>query len=393
MLINEIIVGDCRETLKKLSDGSVHCVVTSPPYWGLRSYKGDPGMIGLEPTFDEHLANLIQVFDEVWRVLRDDGTLWLNYGDAYATGSYRSVNNEQIKLDDESGDTDNVHSAFRDARYLGQNKKVGFVGSKPKDLMMMPARVAIALQESGWYLRSEIIWAKPNPMPESCTDRPTNAHEKIFLLSKKKKYFYDSHAVKTKQKYIDKRMDSGGMVRSTTQPDSPYESCKKQDGGGVPVDGLSNLRNVWKIPTHPFKGSHFATFPLKLIEPCIKAGTSEKGCCSECGAPWTRMVSSNRSGEYFKETGNVDRNDSEKSRVGDVVTETIGWIVSCDCDAEIIPCTVLDPFGGAGTVSVMSEKLDRSSVICEISQEYADIAIERIKQEQLPLLAAKIITG
>ena len=431
--------------MAELPDKSVHCIVTSPPYWGLRSYHlatwegGDPecdhegkplgrgehrtvqgawdrpsrmavprqpvcmkcgaievkqdGGIGLEPTFDEHLDNLMQVFDECWRVLRDDGTVWLNYGDAYAGGGRGG--GSAMQLTNKGSRIENI----------GGWKECGF---KQKDLMLMPARIAIALQERGWYLRSEIIWAKPNPMPESCTDRPTNAHEKIFLLSKKKKYFYDSHAVKTKPKYIDKRMDSGGMVRSTTHPDSPYESCNKQDGGGVPVDGLSNLRNVWKLPIIPYMGAHFATFPLKLIEPCIKAGTSEGGCCSECGNPYIRQVVRPEAPEdVYTKTTRVGNDDLVRNRVsgenqnknhGQKLTNwrienpdiQTGWKPSCECGASKMPCTVLDPFGGSGTVSVMSEKLDRNSIICEISGEYADMAKERILAEQLPLFASKV---
>ena len=179
-----ILEGDALTQLATLPAESVHCVVTSPPYWGLRSYGGDAGMIGLEPTLDEHIANLVAVFREVWRVLRTDGTVWLNYGDAYANdGKW-------------GGSTGGLHNTalHGSASSIGRAKVK--TGLKPKDLMMLPARVALALQADGWWLRSEIIWAKPNPMPESVTDRPTNAHEKIFLLSKAARYFYDAEAVR-----------------------------------------------------------------------------------------------------------------------------------------------------------------------------------------------------
>ena len=181
----QILVGDAITKLRELPDESVHCVVTSPPYWGLRAYKGEPGMIGLEPTFEEHLENLVAVFREVRRVLRKDGTLWLNYGDAYATGT--TAKRKPTRADVDVG---GWKSRMGDRR--SDDTKL-----KPKDLMMMPARVAMALQADGWWLRSEIVWHKPNPMPESVTDRPTNAHEKVFLLSKSAKYFYDAEAVRT----------------------------------------------------------------------------------------------------------------------------------------------------------------------------------------------------
>ena len=167
-----ILVGDALSKLAELPDESVHCVVTSPPYWGLRAYKGDPGMIGLEPTFDEHLDNLVAVFREVRRVLREDGTLWLNYGDAYAGGG-TTGRNDNGESTWSGGPVNSGPKEPRPRQFL-----------KAKDLMMMPARVAMALQADGWWLRSEIIWHKPNPMPESCTDRPTSAHEKVYLFAK-----------------------------------------------------------------------------------------------------------------------------------------------------------------------------------------------------------------
>ena len=179
-----IMVGDALSQLAALPDASVHCAVTSPPYWGLRAYRGDAGMIGLEPTFDEHLENLVAVFREVRRVLRADGTLWLNYGDAYSGGVPGGASPDGAR----KGRADMASAA---APKRGREWK-------PKDLLMMPARVAMALQADGWWLRSEIVWHKPNPMPESCTDRPTSAHEKLFLLSKSAKYFYDAEAVRVR---------------------------------------------------------------------------------------------------------------------------------------------------------------------------------------------------
>ena len=178
-----ILVGDAITRLRDIPDNSVHCCVTSPPYWGLRSYKGGEGMIGLEPTFEEHLDNLLQVFREVRRVLRKDGTCFLNYGDRYASGNGKmswSASGTPVR---------------------GSERRAAVAGYKPKDLMMMPARVALALQADGWWIRTENIWAKPNPMPESATDRPTSAHEKVFMLTKAANYFYDSVAVRTDAPY------------------------------------------------------------------------------------------------------------------------------------------------------------------------------------------------
>ena len=282
-----IHVGDARDVLRGMDADSVHCVVTSPPYWGLRAYKGDHGMIGMESTFDEHLENLVSVFEEVRRVLRPDGTLWLNYGDAYARGEGRGG----------SGSGDKQASNAVSATVMPRD----FL--KAKDLMLMPARVAMALQEAGWWLRSEIIWHKPNPMPESVTDRPTSAHEKVFLFSKSARYFYDAEAVRTESEgWHGKDMPTLAPEDAERQSQKPrlqanedYEgvapgsSRRPPKGGQAEWDasgkaGAANLRNVWRIPTAPYKDAHFATFPPALVEPCIRAGTSKHGVCSECGA-------------------------------------------------------------------------------------------------------------
>ena len=357
-----ILVGDARKRLRALPDNHVHCVVTSPPYWGLRSYQGDPGMIGLEPTFEEHLTNLVAVFREVWRVLRDDGTLWLNYGDAYATSGTRQ------------GGRGSLENPGQLIRY--QATPPGF---KSKDLLMMPARVAMALQADGWYLRSEIIWHKPNPMPESVTDRPTSAHEKMFLLTKQPRYFYDQTAI---------RLPPTGRTDTLSFNTSNQD---RNDSDGYPLDGMigANARNVWKIPAYSFKGAHFATFPPKLVEPCIKAGTSERGCCPDCGAPWTRTVgkavpaAGRGSGNLERKLGAAVGRDTHVGRSipwNPTTTPTTGWSPSCECDAgKPVPAVVLDPFGGAGTVGMVADYLGRDSVLVEISAEYADTAEKRIR--------------
>jgi site-specific DNA-methyltransferase (adenine-specific) len=227
-----IVVGDNRNTLKSLESGSVQTCITSPPYWGLRDY-GEDDQIGLEQTPAEYVEELCKVFDEVWRVLADDGTLWLNLGDSYAAMRDSKATPDSLR----NGDGTRVGTAAnRNPANLRE------AGLKHKDLVGIPWRVAFALQERGWYLRQDIIWAKPNPMPESVTDRCTKSHEFMFLLTKQPKYFFDNAAIK--------------------------ETTAKNE--------LRNKRDVWTVTTSRFKGAHFATYPPELIEPCILAG-SRKG--------------------------------------------------------------------------------------------------------------------
>ena len=257
-----ILIGDVREKLKELPDQSVHCVVTSPPYWGLRDY-GEDGQIGMEDTPEEFVANLVGVFREVWRVLRDDGTLWLNLGDSYA-GSGKGRNPDGT-----------VHVSAMIAKQGSSagtvmgNVKGGLVpdGLKPKDLVGIPWRVAFALQAEGWYLRQDIIWHKPNPMPESVTDRCTKSHEYIFLLSKSRQYYFDNEAIKEPAKYAGDDRGSRTDNRRGTIMNSI---------SGITAE-TRNKRDVWTVTTRPFKGAHFATFPPQLIEPCILAGCPPDG--------------------------------------------------------------------------------------------------------------------
>ena len=227
-----IVVGDNRNTLKSLESGSIQTCITSPPYWGLRDY-GEDEQLGMEQTPAEFVENLCKVFDEVWRVLANDGTLWLNIGDSYTsvhTGGQKSAKST----------VGANHDGAQEIRQNKSNPKT--YGLKDKELVGIPWRVAFALQERGWYLRQDIIWAKPNPMPESVTDRCTKSHEFMFLLTKQPKYFFDNAAIK--------------------------ETTAKNE--------LRNKRDVWTVTTSRFKGAHFATYPPELIEPCILAG-SRKG--------------------------------------------------------------------------------------------------------------------
>jgi DNA modification methylase len=245
--------GDCLDILPTLDANSVQCCVTSPPYWGLRDY-GVPGQLGLEKTPEEYVEKMVAVFREVKRVLRDDGTLWLNLGDSYAANRGYQV-----------AQTKDANSKRADA---GQFNDMPFhvpVGLKPKDLVGIPWRVAFALQADGWWLRSDIIWHKPNPMPESVTDRPTKAHEYVFLLSKSAKYFFDQEAVKE-----DGKIGSPNRIFGAKK----QEGTMRHDIGRTWTDnGTRNRRSVWTITTKPFKGLHFATFPPEIPEICIKAGS------------------------------------------------------------------------------------------------------------------------
>jgi DNA modification methylase len=301
--MNKIIQGDCIAGMRTLPDKSVHTCVTSPPYFGLRDY-GRDGQIGLEETPEQFVSALVEVFREVKRVLRDDGTLWLNLGDSYAGNNSQASNNGR--------------AGFGNERERIVNRTGN--GLKPKDLIGIPWRVAFALQADGWYLRQDIIWHKPNPMPESVTDRCTKAHEYIFLLSKSARYWYDAEAVKE-----DAAPESAARYKAGF---SSYSGGSLETGGqtrgennaAVEWTGNRNKRSVWTVTTKPYSGAHFATFPQDLIEPCIKAGCPPNGI-------------------------------------------------------------VLDPFMGAGTTAVVARKLGRNYIGMELNQEYINIAEQRIVDE------------
>ena len=364
----EVQHGEALALLKQMPSESVHCVVTSPPYWGLRVYGGEPGMIGQEPTFEAHLENLVAVFGEVRRVLRSDGTFWLNYGDAYSgggrgEGDYRA---DQRKQGTNKGS-------------LGLPRERGS-GLKPKNLLMMPARIALALQADGWWLRSEIVWKKDNPMPESVTDRPTSSHEKVFLLSKSPQYFYDAHAVRvySGDGWHGNKFAARSLERHAGEN---RQVPKSEQRAGA------NLRNVWSIATRSYPDAHFAVFPPALPELCIKAGTSEYGVCTKCGAPRERVVETpaipaelrNRSGakmEYHPRqvgSGQALQNWRDANP-----PQTTGWRASCEHEADSIPALVLDPFCGSGTTGMVALRLERSFIGLEINAEYCEMARRRI---------------
>ncbi len=325
----QLYQGDALETLKQMEDESINCCVTSPPYWGLRDY-GCDGQMGLESSPDEYVSKMVEVFHEVKRVLRKDGTLWLNLGDSYASSGGIAQPHR-----DGSGGIGKIRGTRGTQGYSAAGG--GFTkpsainsGLKPKDLVGIPWRVAFALQADGWWLRSDIIWAKGNPMPESVTDRPTKAHEYIFLLSKSPTYYYDYEAIKEPAVSEGHRVSRDPNSHANT---SHPGTAKKQDlVGNRRYTGFNarwkNKRSVWTVPTRPFPEAHFATFPPKLIVPCILAGCPEGGL-------------------------------------------------------------VLDPFAGAGTTLFVAEQLGRNSIGIELNPDYCDIIRRRMAGLEANLFLAK----
>lgn len=316
--INDIYNMDCREGLKHLEDNSVDCCITSPPYWGLRDY-GVPGQIGLEDSLQEYLNEMVKLFREVKRVLKPEGTLWLNLGDSYVgTGGDRKK-----KVKNELFQTQQSHGP-KDGRYE-RTKKIKEYGLKPKDLMGIPWRVAFALQDDGWYLRSDIIWNKTNCMPEAVKDRPTKAHEYIFLLSKSRRYYYDDESIKEPCVNGDPNPPRGscGTLGNLNKGRRLKGNAKTFRGGGVYTQGRSfnnsstaereshcnepnklgvrNKRSVWSVATDKLGAAHFATFPPELIRPCILAGCPKDGIVLDpfMGSGTTAMVSLENQRNYI----------------------------------------------------------------------------------------------
>jgi DNA modification methylase/transcriptional regulator with XRE-family HTH domain len=519
-----ILVGDARTVLATLPAESVHCVVSSPPYWGLRDYQlpptvwgGDngcahtwdvavrPGMsgglespkvqikgaenfqafgatehatcarcdawrgtLGLEPDPGMYVAHLVDVFRAVRRVLRADGTCWVNLGDSYAANGAKVHGGWNGEHDSAYGTRPGGRSAQRlDGAVLGPAVDLARCGLKPKDLIGIPWRVAFALQADGWYLRSEIIWHKPNPMPESVTDRPTKAHEQLFLLAKRERYFYDGEAIK--EHFVDERNGNPGAYDSSASValGSQTGRGRRYLNIGKPwnEDGTAsgrNKRSVWTIPSAPFPLAHFATFPPALVEPCVQAGTSARGACPACGAPWARVGKIPQSviGDavrHAREQAGLSQ-EALAARLGiyvgniwnwevggclpraakwDDLMAALGltfsreafieqaeylvtgrqagpkqqaaaddpfvnrpyaerkrrlhrdreWVPTCACAPQPVPCVVLDPFAGAGTVGLVADRLGRDAILIELKPAYAAMAERRIREEA-PLLTA-----
>ena len=376
----EIRDGDAVARLRDMPAGSVQCCVTSPPYYGLRDYSA-PGQIGLELTPDQYVAALVEVFRQVRRVLRADGTLWLNIGDSYngymanQRGTSLSGRNQQARPVFESGHGRRTSEA------------------KAKDLLGIPWMVAFALRADGWYLRSDIIWAKPNPMPESVTDRPTSAHEHIFLLAKSPRYFYDADAIREASD-PEQEAHNQRYAKVYDGPSTAPENGKpgSVNNGGIhsrPGPGGRNKRNVWEVATQPYAGAHFATFPPRLIEPCILAGTSPQAC-GECGAPWARLTDrtlaevKSPNSRYDESAGRNPEGRNRSQLVG-ARSETLGWHPSCDHQDGTATSTILDPFSGAGTTGLVALRRDRSYIGIELNPQYAELSRWRIRDDA-PLL-------
>ena len=446
-----------------LADNSVHCAITSPPYWGLRSYVADDdplkkhelgmeevpdcrGWATGEPCGECYVCHMVAVYREVRRVLRDDGTCWLNVGDSYAVnGGARDY-----------GSSDGFTS--RGDAPGGPRRAPD--GLKPKDLVGIPWRVAFALQADGWWLRSDIIWAKPNPMPESVTDRPTKSHEYLFLLAKSARYYYDAEAVKegSEMKPQNRYTDGRGVK------DEGYQPHRKAPGMTAPAG--RNRRSVWTIATAPYAGAHFATYPPALVEPCLLAGTSARGVCPACGAPWERVVERVREhgldDAAFPKTRDLEAHNGHrrlharvkaardagephdnplggsvttgwrpncahnggdlwvkyppepKSKRGDDLARSdlrlVAWQAECNriqavradllaryATVQTVPAVVLDPFNGSGTTGMVARKHGRRYVGLDISGAYLrELALPRAENKQtaqslatLPLFSAE----
>lgn len=403
----QLLTGDVLDMLRALPSESVHCCVTSPPYWGLRDY-GVTGQIGLEESLPEWVDRMVQVFAEVRRVLRHDGTLWLNLGDAYA-GSWGA----QSRGDDypgglTGGSTLSARQIKAHPKDTGTGSLKNTPGLKAKDLMGQPWRVAFALQEAGWYLRSDIVWSKPNPMPESITDRPTKSHEYLFLMAKGERYYYDNDAIREPYKPNTlTRRSSGdkshvGDRRGSHQPAArngvrPPNVAGRQDHGYVGANPAGrNRRSVWTITTARFSDAHFATFPEELVEPCILAGTSEGGCCAACGAPRRRVVERPESPAVAPSS--IDRfgtgDAGTHRKIGGAYqawleanpSRTVGWKPTCVCEgAAVSPCTVLDCFSGSATTGAVALRLGRHYVGIELNPAYQ----EEIARPRLEAIAAQ----
>lgn len=434
--------------LRTLEADSVSVCVTSPPYFGLRAYStnpqvwgGDPshkhewqagtvrgqsggtasakvqikgsanfqitpdrpyascpcgawlGELGSEPSPEQFIANLVEVFQEVKRVLHPSGTLFLNLGDSYA-GSGKGPSNS---LQRPCSSLNNRQLAAGAAPTQWQSIGAGY---KAKDLMLMPFRVALALQADGWWLRSAITWCKAAPMPESVLDRPTSATEMIFLLSKSARYFYDADAVREVYKPASlERFQSDFKAYGAEHPHGAKHGTAR-DGGTIEANPAGrNLWNYWVLPPSPYSEAHFATFPPEIPRRAILAGTSERGCCPTCGAPWKRLVErthyGDRRGHDQAAVMGMSRNNLGGQKFYEqeyVPPKSVGWTPTCRHDAEPVPAVVLDCFSGAGTTGLVADRLGRDYIGIELNPVYAELSRKRLAGD-CPMFADVEVAG
>jgi len=395
--LNQVIVGDCTEIMRTWPEDSIDLVVTSPPYWGLRDYGLGEDQLGLEPHPQLFIDHLVEVCREIRRVLKPSGTFWLNLGDTYYGSGGKGGQYKKFMPD--KGQPDHYR----------QSSKARSNWLQPKQKLMIPARVAIALQHDDWILRSDVIWHKLNHMPDPAKDRLTPAHEHVFLLAKQRRYYFDLEAIRVPHQLPhDPRKTRGeSTVHDRKEFTDQYSSgWNAQD----PLEGMrlgqnpggKNPGDVWRIATTPFLGAHFATFPPKLIEPIVKAG-SPRWVCSRCGKPRTRIleeVPSFKDKEIQKAELSETRYTSEEAHnphslafrrqayrklglEGPPPKKTVGW-TDCGCGEPWVPGVVLDPFGGSGTVGQVSRRLGRRFIIIEIKPEYAEMARQRVQGRYKP---------
>lgn len=482
-MIYRLIHADVIAGLRTLEAKSAQTVVTSPPYWGLRDYGiepsvwgGDPqhahewgdglrktgggrgqgsssirlgrenvraqelvreqgntcecgawrGCLGLEPTPAMFVQHIVEVFRELRRVLRDDGTIWVNLGDSYATGAGAvglrpggGVQGDRWARGPAANGRGEAQGSSRESGLgpMTQPNRMPQEGLKPKDLVGIPWMCAFALRDDGWYLRADIIWNKPNPMPESVRDRPTKAHEYIFLLAKNERYFYDDEAIREpasvgvnkmpdgwdsstgsahgsfhkagreKGKGNARTFRGGGAYTGNRSFDNDGEVARESHGNEPNESGTRNKRSVWTVATSPFPEAHFATFPPDLIEPCILAGTSPTACGS-CGAPWRRQTETayvNPGNRSTNGPRSAERKHQEFGSAGyaqrlERRTETKGWAPTCEHDDGSALCVVLDPFSGSGTTGEVALSHQRDYVGIERNAEYLEMSRRRLEK-------------
>jgi len=374
-----LLQGKSQDVLKQFPDNVFHAVVTSPPYWSLRDYFTN-GQLGQESTPEEYIENVVAIMREVKRTLRKDGAVWFNIGDSY--------NNS-------SGFSRATKGWDRKGRKKGSadKKAIKHKTIKTKDLIGMPWAVAFALRDDGWYLRCDIIFSKTNPMPDGAKDRPTRGHEYIFLLTKSPQYFYDYYRVLEDTEYHPEGVQGFGAKNQKGTFRMDQERTFKHYG-------KRNKRAVWRVSVSSFRGNHFATYSPKLIDPCIQASTSERGCCSKCGTPWERdfeKVEIERPAPVDKDAlkggreegtdifvdggGDLDNPDTNPKTIKVLELVSKGWIKKCKCKTdETTNCLVLDPFNGTGTTGEVALTHGQRYVGIELNKEYLEIARERLSE-------------